>query len=755
MLGASPTGVSPPGVRRRSPSPPACAAHLDVPASETACSKAVCSEPADAKRTARAALVPGELPRRLERAEAANASLREQLQKANLQLQQLRRAHAQSAISHCAWRLALKAEDRMDSALSEQMGLVTPERTVSGQVVVATPGSVGVGVVTPERCGSGQMGVATPASVGMGSAGGVVTPERRGSGQIPERKGSGQIGVATPASVGVGVVTPERRGSGQAVTPERWGSMRSGSPTAAVVASDPDGPCPALALDPMCDDAASPEPSPKRSSEGTLQTEGSLRLPRRSTMSSRHGSAGRLDAMVQRQRARSSGPGRRSHAASKGPQQLMPQQQLRTPQQAAIRARPVGESLNSAADSFVTDAEFRLSCMDAATRPPRIRGDRPHQCDHASVPQELCDESGRRWWRSSRLLGKGASGEVWMGMSQEGALCALKGVRPSGGSCDEELMGEVRLLLTFRHPNVIEHLGTALFNGGHCVLITEYVPGGSLDGLLSLFRRLPEPSVRRYTKDITKGLAYLHGEHITHGDLKPGNVLLQINGRCKLCDFGAAAMLAARSQYAAATAAANAAAAVSAGALLRSPRMRSAAKAVQMGLRLQHLSGGSVPRDLLLVGTPAYMAPEACVRTARQPADVWSLGVSLCHLLSGQIPYDVQSADAHSLVWKLGRGDITPKVPAEVLATPDCAEFVMRCLRVDPATRPSPRELALHDFVQVGTPPSESLPPPSPRPAASPSPRLTFSPPPRRQKTPPLSPVIRVEDADGGAVWES
>eukprot|EP00662_Eupelagonemidae_sp_cell21_P048594 gene48594-38099_t len=199
--------------------------------------------------------------------------------------------------------------------------------------------------------------------------------------------------------------------------------------------------------------------------------------------------------------------------------------------------------------------------------------------------------------------------------------------------------------------------------GGSIVLIMEYVPGGSLEGLLELFEQLPLGA--------------------------PANVLLDIGGECKPA-LGAGAhhrkravafLVAPRDLGAS-------------GAARR--RFRKAARAVLFSVRLKNSAGKNV------VGTPAYMAPEACLRSARAWSDVWSLGISVCQLVAGGLPYDVSNYEPVSFVWRLGRGEIVPaRIPPQVLADADAAAFVRSCLMPKAADRPTTRELMSHAFVQV------------------------------------------------------
>ncbi|CAO2171132.1 unnamed protein product [Urochloa humidicola] len=255
-------------------------------------------------------------------------------------------------------------------------------------------------------------------------------------------------------------------------------------------------------------------------------------------------------------------------------------------------------------------------------------------------------------WTRVRTLGRGASGAVVSLAADEstGALFAVKSA-PAGASGAEQLRREGAILSALRSPHVLPCLGFRAPSaaGGECQLFLEFAPGGSLADALA-GGPLGERAVRGYAADVARGLAYLHGLSLVHGDVKPANVVLGADGRAKLADFGCA-------------------------------RTASSASA----------------RALPLSGTPAFMAPEVARGEEQGPAaDVWALGCTVLELATGRAPWS-GVGDLLAALHRIGFTDATPEVRSWMSA--EAKDFLARCFVRDPRRRCSAAELLGHPFL--------------------------------------------------------
>ncbi len=242
-------------------------------------------------------------------------------------------------------------------------------------------------------------------------------------------------------------------------------------------------------------------------------------------------------------------------------------------------------------------------------------------------------------------LGQGGMGAVYRARDTELERDVALKVLPPQAVDDPEaramLLREARIASHLNHPHVctIHEVGQ---DGGHVFVAMELVEGRPLRALIPP-GGLPDETVVRYSAQIARALAHAHERRVVHRDLKTANVVIGPGGQAKLLDFGLSRRV------------------LGEGAL-----------------------GGSSPASTdVVAGTPQYLAPEVLLGDrAGTPSDIWSLGVVLYEMCSGNLPFS--------------GGPVGSVVTAILHATPaplpehsgaGLRTVVMRCLAKDPAQR--------------------------------------------------------------------
>jgi serine/threonine protein kinase len=216
-------------------------------------------------------------------------------------------------------------------------------------------------------------------------------------------------------------------------------------------------------------------------------------------------------------------------------------------------------------------------------------------------------------------LGRGGMGVVYKArqkaLNRFVALKILAPERSTDPGFAERFTAEARTLASLNHPNIvtIHDFGES---GGFYHLVMEYVDGVNLRQAMTAGRFTPEQALA-IVPPVCEALQYAHDHGVVHRDIKPENLLLDQQGRVKVADFGIAKLLG--------SATAGGPDAAAAG--------KVPADAPPAG------AGGPDTLGASAAGTPQYMAPE---QRARGPvdhrADIYSLGVVLYELLTGELP---------------------------------------------------------------------------------------------------------------------
>uniref|UniRef100_A0ACD5T7U5 Uncharacterized protein n=1 Tax=Avena sativa TaxID=4498 RepID=A0ACD5T7U5_AVESA len=279
-----------------------------------------------------------------------------------------------------------------------------------------------------------------------------------------------------------------------------------------------------------------------------------------------------------------------------------------------------------------------LSCPRARNRGPTIRNEQRKAKKMAIAPAS-------KQWTRVRTLGRGASGaEVFLAADDtSGELFVVKSARASGAAA---LRREQAIMSALRSPRVVSCIGGNAARDGSFHLFLEFAPGGSLADELARSGGLEESAVRAYAADVARGLSYLHGESMVHGDIKARNIVLGADGRAKLADFGCARKVG----------------------------------------------------EPIIGGTPAFMAPEVARGEEQGPAaDVWALGCTVVEMATGRAPWSGLDGDALAALHRIGYTDVVPEVPEWLSA--EAKDFLVGCFTRRPSDRCTAAQLLEHPFL--------------------------------------------------------
>ena len=258
-------------------------------------------------------------------------------------------------------------------------------------------------------------------------------------------------------------------------------------------------------------------------------------------------------------------------------------------------------------------------------------------------------------YRIERVLGAGGMGVVLAAMhvhlQQRVAIKLMRPELAKEPATVERFVREGRAAVKIRSEHVARVLDVGVRDGGEPYIVMEFLEGADLGHLVETHGPLPVETAVDYVTQACEALAEAHAHGIVHRDVKPSNLFLTTRADglpcVKVLDFGIA-------------------------------------KATLAG---DTPDGGSMTRTDAVVGSPLYMAPERMRSsgTTDPRTDIWSLGVILFELVSGEFPFDAESApELCAMILRdppRALRPLAPTVPAALEAV------VMRCLEKDPGKR--------------------------------------------------------------------
>lgn len=319
--------------------------------------------------------------------------------------------------------------------------------------------------------------------------------------------------------------------------------------------------------------------------------------------------------------------------------------------------RPDGERAAFVAEQAGTDEALRAEVLELLELDTQ-EGLEPSGKGFGKLPlvrrEAELPELGR--WKALRELGSGGMGTVYLGVRADGQFkqrVAIKVIK-RGMDSEEVLLRferERQVLASLDHPCIARLIDGGISEDGRPYLVIEYVEGEVLDRWCDSQRLSLRERIELFCK-ICEAVEDAHRSLVVHRDLKPGNVLVDGQGRPRLLDFGIA-------------------------------------KVLDPAKGNQTVELTASPMRMM---TPAYASPEQIrgqqITTA---SDIYSLGAMLFHLLAGQPPFDLRTSSAVE-VERLVCDTEAPSCSQVLLAADGVEEGL--CERLAELRRSSPRNLA-------------------------------------------------------------
>jgi len=176
----------------------------------------------------------------------------------------------------------------------------------------------------------------------------------------------------------------------------------------------------------------------------------------------------------------------------------------------------------------------------------------------------------------------------------------------------KRFLAEAKNMFKMSHPNIIK-VTDLIEENDTVAFVMEYIDGETLKEYLDRKGKLKDDEIKTIFSQMLDAVSYVHEQNLVHRDIKPSNFMIDKKGKVKLMDFGIAKTLdPASSEY------------------------------TQTGTGMQ-------------MGTPMYMSPEQITETKSVTAqsDIYSLGVVLWQMVTGQKPYDIKTLSSFQLQTKI------------------------------------------------------------------------------------------------------
>jgi eukaryotic-like serine/threonine-protein kinase len=244
-------------------------------------------------------------------------------------------------------------------------------------------------------------------------------------------------------------------------------------------------------------------------------------------------------------------------------------------------------------------------------------------------------------------IGAGGMGVVYRAhdevLQREVALKLLRSEIANEPGSRMRILREARAAASLNHPHICTVYQVGEFNGKTYIAM-EYVEGRSLAALV-VSDGLPLELITRYAKQIADALAHAHARGIVHRDLKPSNVVITPQGHAKVLDFGLA-------------------------------------KRMLEDAGEETLSRASAVQGDEMAGTLPYMAPEILRgEPADARSDIWSFGVLLYNLATGELPFKGRTG------FEISTSILRESPESTAIKNTGLRAVILRCLAKEPSLR--------------------------------------------------------------------